>query len=270
MWECLGSETFATLLTHFSIQIRVKVIPKRAAGLWSMFSGSILRIFLLIFLAAPIAFCQQSESGSAPNGKAIFEQRCSKCHGTIGQGISGVIGIAGPRLQAEHKSGQVMMAMDIGPGHMPRFPYMLSIPEMRSVARYVTQQIAVIPLAGGNLSEGGDLFRTNCAACHNPAVRGGALAYTGVNAPALTGKSGAIVGGAIRWGPGPMPAFPASVLNDQQLASIVQYVKFVQHPVGPGGNPIGYFGPVAEGLTAWVVVLLLAGVVMWIEKGGKG
>ena len=147
-----------------------------------MFSESILRVSLLIFLASPFGFCQQPESISTPNGKAIFEQRCSECHGTMGQGISGVIGIAGPRLQAEHTRGQVMMAMDIGPSHMPRFPYMLSIPEMRAVARYITQQIAVIPLAGGNLSEGGDLFRTNCAACHSPAVRGGALAFTGVNA----------------------------------------------------------------------------------------
>lgn len=188
----------------------------------------------------------------------------------MGQGISGVIGIAGPRLQAEHERGQVMMAMDIGPSHMPRFPYMLSVPQMRAVARYVTQQIAVIPLAGGNLAEGGELFRTNCAACHSPAVRGGALAFVGLNAPKLTRKSAAIVGGAIRWGPGPMPAFPASVLNDQQLASVVQYVKFVQHPADPGGNPIGYFGPVAEGLAAWVVIFLLVGVAMWIERGGKG
>jgi ubiquinol-cytochrome c reductase cytochrome c subunit len=250
--------------------MRVRIIPKRAAGPWSMLSGSILRVFLLIFLSSSFVFCQQAESGSTPNGRAIFEQRCSKCHGTVGQGISGVIGVAGPRLQAEHKRGQVLMAMDIGPSHMPRFPYVLSIPEMRAVARFITQQIAVIPLAGGHLSEGGDLFRTNCAACHSPAVRGGALAFTGVNAPALTWKSAAIVGGAIRWGPGPMPAFPASVLNDQQLASVVQYVRFVQHPAHPGGNPLGYFGPVAEGLAAWIVAFLLVGVVMWIERAGKG
>lgn len=164
----------------------------------------------------------------------------------------------------------VMAAMEIGPGHMPTFVYVLSVAEMRAVADYVTQQIAMIPLAGGDLSEGGELFRANCAPCHRTAVRGGALAFTGINAPALTGKSAAIVAGAIRWGPGPMPRFPPSVLNDRQLASIVRYVKFVQHPPSPGGNPIGYSGPVAEGFVGWVSVFVLIGAALWIEKGGKG
>lgn len=163
-----------------------------------------------------------------------------------------------------------MTAIEVGPSHMPSFAYVLSVPEMRAVADYVTQQIAVIPLSGGNLSAGGELFRAHCAACHRTAVRGGALAFTGTNAPALTNKSAAIVAGAIRWGPGSMPSFPASVLNDQQLASIVKYVQFVQRPPSPGGSPIGYFGPVPEGFVGFIGLFLLVIVTIWIEKGGKG
>ncbi len=163
-----------------------------------------------------------------------------------------------------------MMAMEVGPSHMPTFAYLLSVREMRAVADYVTQQLAVIPFTGGDLSAGGKLFREYCAPCHRTAVRGGALAYTGVNAPALTGKAPALVAGAIRWGPGPMPSFPASVLDDRQLASIVRYVEFVQQPPNPGGSPLKWYGPVSEGFAAWVMLLALIGLSAWIERGGKG
>lgn len=255
---------------ELSIQIVVTVPSQRSRRPWPMFVGLILGVVLLISLASQVAFCQQAAIGSSPNGQVIFSKRCAKCHGENGEGISAVISIAGPSLQAEHDHGHVLTAIEVGPSHMPSFSYVLTVPEMRAVADYVTQKIAVIPLAGGNVSEGGELYRKNCAACHRTAVRGGALAFTGVNAPALTHKSPALVAGAIRWGPGPMPAFPATVLNDQQLASVVDYVKFVQHPPDPGGSPIGYFGPVAEGCIGFMVLFLLIAVTMWIERGGKG
>jgi ubiquinol-cytochrome c reductase cytochrome c subunit len=163
-----------------------------------------------------------------------------------------------------------MMAMEVGPSHMPVFSYVLSVQEMRSVADYVTKDLAVIPLNGGDLSQGGKMFRQYCAPCHRTAVRGGALVFTGTNAPALTGKSPAMVAGAIRFGPGPMPSFPASVITDKQLASIVDYVEFVQHPPSPGGTSLNWYGPVSEGFVAWVILFLLVLSTGWIEKGGKG
>lgn len=188
----------------------------------------------------------------------------------MGQGRSGVVSIAGPNLQAEHDPGQVLTAEEVGPSHMPSFGRILSVQDMRDTAAFVTQKIATIPLQGGNLSEGGMLFREYCATCHRTAVRGGALVFDGVNAPALTNKSGPIVAGAIRWGPGPMPRFPSSVLTDQQVASIVDYVQYVQHPPAPGGSPMNWVGPVAEGCVAWIIVFGLIIVAMWIERGGKG
>lgn len=250
----------------------MRILLQRPTGPWSVIIGSTFCIFILIFFSSRIAICQQATAGAAPspNGQSLFSHRCAKCHGETGQGISAVITIAGPSLRAEHDHGAVMTAIEVGPSHMPSFAYVLSVPEMRAVADYVTQQIAVIPLSGGNLSAGGELFRAHCAACHRTAVRGGALAFTGTNAPALTNKSAAIVAGAIRWGPGSMPSFPASVLNDQQLASIVKYVQFVQRPPSPGGSPIGYFGPVPEGFVGFIGLFLLVIVTIWIEKGGKG
>ncbi|HEX5412608.1 MAG TPA: c-type cytochrome [Terriglobia bacterium] len=224
----------------------------------------------VLFLFAPrVLVCQEGQN-SPPNGQAIFLIRCAKCHGFKGEGVSAAISLAGPSLQAVHNPGAVMTAMEVGPSHMPSFAYVLSVQEMQAVATFVTQQLAVIPLSGGNLSDGGKLFRIHCAPCHRTAVRGGALVFTGVNAPALTDYSAAMIAGAIRQGPGPMPSFPGSILSNQQVASVVDYVIFVQHPPSPGGNPLHFYGPVVEGVIGWIFVLILIAITRWIERGGKG
>lgn len=231
---------------------------------------STLRVLLLVPLVPGFGFAQDAEAGLPPNGQAIFLQHCAKCHGEKGEGISAVVTMAGPNLQAEHDTGSVITAMETGPSHMPSFAYVLSVPEMRATADYLVNQLAVIPLPGGDPSEGGTLFRVYCATCHQTSARGGALAFTGINAPALTGKSPALIAGAVRSGPGPMPSFPPSILTDKQLNSIVDYVEFIQHPPSPGGSPLNWYGPVAEGFAALVGVFGLVLITGWIERGGRG
>lgn len=230
----------------------------------------LLRISLLAMLTSACTVAQPVDSDTTPNGSAIFAQKCSKCHGDKGQGIAAAVTIAGPSLQAEHDVGKVMTAVESGPSHMPAFSRVLSVAQINAVSYYVTTQLAVIPLTGGDIGEGGKLFSVYCATCHRTAVRGGVLAFAGRNAPALTDKSAALIAGAIRWGPGTMPSFPEPVMDDQQLASVVQYVTFVQHPPDPGGNPLQYLGPVSEGYAAAAVLLILIGLAGWIEFGGKG
>ena len=246
------------------------VKPRRASSQLSRRVRAGLCLIFSSFFVLHVAFSQPAFTRPLPSGKAIFEQHCSRCHGDRGQGISAVVSIAGPCLQAEHNRGKVIAAIELGPEHMPSFVDTLSLPEIHAVADYVTQDLAVIPFSTGDISQGGMLFRQYCAACHRTAVRGGALAFVGTNAPALISKSGAIVAGAIRWGPGPMPAFPARAISDQQIWSIVDYVRYVQHPPNPGGNAMNWYGPVAEGFAAWVGLLLLVLLTFWIEKGGKG
>lgn len=232
----------------------------------------IVFLLILILLPSPFALAQRADKGpdSRVSGQAVFSQTCAKCHGEHGEGVSAAVSIAGPSLEAEHDINNVMRAVRNGQGLMPSYAKLLREPQTEAVARYVTEQLAVIPLAGGDVSEGGTLYRMYCAPCHRTAGRGGALAFTGTNAPALTHKSAAVIAGAIRWGPGAMPSFPASEINDKQLASIVAYVQFIQRPPTPGGSALGYFGPVAEGFAAWVGLFLLIGAAGWIEKGGKG
>ncbi len=208
--------------------------------------------------------------GASSDGGAIFSQRCSECHGDQGQGIAAAVSIAGPSLKAEHDLGHVMTAVETGPSHMPAFSRLLTGQQIRAVSGYVTNNLAVIPLGHGDIGEGGKLFRMYCATCHRTAVRGGVLAFAGRNAPSLTDKSPELIAGAIRWGPGTMPAFPKTVLNDEQLDSTVDYVRFVEHPPSPGGTPLKEIGPVAEGGFAAVIALLVIGIAGWIERGGRG
>jgi len=221
-------------------------------------------------LASQLAWCQTPGTGGSPDGSAVYAQHCATCHGPEGEGVNAIISIAGPSLQAVHDRQHVLEMVRNGKDVMPTFGNVLSAQQIEAVADYVTQHIAVISVSGGDLTQGGVLFRENCAACHRTAVRGGVLAFTGMNAPALTGKSPSTIAGAVRSGPGPMPAFPPSIINDQQLASIVAYVDFMQKPPSPGGIPMNFYGPVAEGFMAWMAIILLLITTGWIEKRGKG
>ncbi len=224
---------------------------------------------LITVLIVSCVSAQQPAPTGLP-GQAVFAARCAVCHGDEGQGVSARVTIAGPSLQAEHDVRAVISAVRDGRGVMPSFGRVLRYQDIDDVSRYITGQLATIPLSGGNLSEGGILFRTHCAACHRTAVRGGALVMVQTNAPALDTQSAAVIAGAIRSGPGPMPVFPPALISDQQLASIVDYVQFVQHPPNPGGNPLHWYGPVVEGLVACAFVCALVAIAMWIEKGGRG
>lgn len=255
-----------------ALRIQAGMAPKRERGARIHLEAipGWLKLSLTGLLFCGLAAGQQPSGIASPEGAAIFSQRCSMCHGDRGQGIAAAVTIAGPSLQAEHDLGNVMTAVESGPGHMPAFSRILTTDQIRAVSSFVKSDLAVIPLTHGDIGEGGKLFRTYCAACHRTAARGGVLAYAGRNAPSLTNKSEALIAGAIRWGPGTMPAFPPSVLSDEQLASIVDYVRFIQHPPNPGGNPMKEVGPVTEGGLAALAVLLLIGITGWIERGGKG
>jgi ubiquinol-cytochrome c reductase cytochrome c subunit len=203
---------------------------------------------------------------STQNGATLYEKKCLVCHGPQGKGTTG------PSLQSIHDANQVTQMIRVGKGNMPSFAQQLSPKEIQAIAAYVTQKLAVATpsLHGGDVSEGGVLYRANCAACHQVAARGGALVFASGNAPSLFGQGADAIAGAIRSGPGEMPTFPPSVFNDHQVASIVKYVQFVRDPPAPGGLPLNYFGPVAEGLIALIAVVLLAVIGRWIEGKGRG
>jgi ubiquinol-cytochrome c reductase cytochrome c subunit len=69
-------------------------------------------------------------------------------------------------------------------------------------------------------------------------------------------------------GPGNMPTFADSQLSPEEKRDIIGYIKSVSSDntgANPGGNGLGGFGPVPEGLVAFFVGLAaLIGISLWI------
>jgi ubiquinol-cytochrome c reductase cytochrome c subunit len=124
-----------------------------------------------------------------------------------------------------------------------------------------------IPTVGhGDLADGGELFRLQCAACHAWAGDGGALEHR--EAPTTHPADARQIAEAVRSGPGLMPAFGNAALTDDQLASVVSYVRYLAKPDDRGGNPLGHLGPFAEGLMTFVAIVALLALTRWIGERG--
>ena len=117
-----------------------------------------------------------------------------------------------------------------------------------------------------DLSIGGELYRSECSACHAATGIGGALSFRG-NAPPLKSYSALEIAAAIRGGPGEMPFFGPDSIDDEELEQIVTYTLYLQNPDDIGGAPIGRVGPVMEGFVAWAFGLtaIVLGL-MWIGE----
>jgi ubiquinol-cytochrome c reductase cytochrome c subunit len=226
---------------------------------------------LLIGLVVAVFVFAWSRSRTAAQftqtqGEQIFQNNCSGCHGNQGEGST-----EGPSLHALPASTKttagIAEILQTGLPNMPAFADKLSDSEMQAVAEYIVAQFATT----GRLGPGGELFRTNCAACHGVTLRGGALIYSDENAPSLIDVSAPEVVAAARSGPGTMPAFNAEALSDQQMASITSYIQALQSPPRPGGLDLEYPGPVTEGFVAVVFGLGTAVLAaLWVERGGRG
>jgi ubiquinol-cytochrome c reductase cytochrome c subunit len=111
---------------------------------------------------------------------------------------------------------------------------------------------------------GGQIFLTNCTACHNFNGSGGAMPRGGY-APSLKGVEEKHIYEALLTGPQAMPTFSNGNLSPDEKRDVIAYLKSIEKAPGYGGFSLGNMGPVAEGLGAWVVglgSLVLAAV--WI------
>lgn len=207
----------------------------------------------------------------AETGPELFVTGCSSCHGQRGGGVAG----RGPALT---ETGEAAAYYYLQTGRMP-----LANPEetpRRKEPVYDDDQIAAlveyvgslgegptvpdIDPAAGDLAEGGELFRGNCAPCHSAAGVGGALSY-GRAAPNIHPADPSEIAAAVRAGPGQMPVFGDEVFDQEQLDSLVRYADYLDQPDDRGGLPLGRVGPIPEGFVTWVVGIgTLLGVVAWI------
>jgi ubiquinol-cytochrome c reductase cytochrome c subunit len=119
---------------------------------------------------------------------------------------------------------------------------------------------------GADIAKGGELFRTNCAQCHNFTGKGGALTH-GKYAPSLEGVDPKHIYEAMQTGPQNMPSFPDTTLTEKNKQDIIAYLDAVNgdDTESPGGLELGGLGPVSEGLFGWVFGLgTLVAVAVWV------
>ncbi len=229
------------------------------------------------FLWAAFAPAGRAADTSASNeqvrlGRALFLAGCSSCHGLSAQGgnqAPSLIGVGAAAVDFQVSTGRMPLAKPQAESqrHSPKY----NQTQIDQLAAYIAS-LAPGPAKpdaatlenGAKIAEGGALFRTNCASCHQAVGQGGALSY-GKNGPWLGQATTVQIAEAMRTGPENMPVFGKGQLNDQQVASIIKYVQFVTDPKDPGGASIGHYGPVPEGLVA--IVVGLGGLViatLWI------
>jgi ubiquinol-cytochrome c reductase cytochrome c subunit len=115
----------------------------------------------------------------------------------------------------------------------------------------------------GDVARGGQLFRVNCASCHDFAGNGGALS-SGKFAPSIRATDRQIYA-AMLSGPQNMPVFGDSQLNPQEKEDVIAYIQSIQADQDPGGWGIGRIGPVPEALVIFLVGLVgLVLATLWI------
>lgn len=123
---------------------------------------------------------------------------------------------------------------------------------------------ADVDASKGDIAKGGLIFRTNCAMCHNIQGKGGALTH-GKYAAGLTGVDPKDIWTAMVTGPQSMPVFTDQTISPDSKRDVIAYLKSIDETPTPGGLSLGSFGPVTEGLVAWLAGLgLLIGCAVWL------
>ena len=212
-------------------------------------------------------------------GKKIFAAGCSSCHGLNAEGSSvapSLIGVGAASVDFQVGTGRMPMA-DMSQQAM-RKPPKYNAEETAALAAYVASlapgpasvnEAAITWERDGNTAQGGELFRTNCAMCHNFAGQGGALTQ-GKYAPTLMGVEAKYIYEAMITGPQSMPIFNDKTITPAEKLSIIKWLKSAQSEPNLGGASLGRTGPVTEGLLAWVMGLgILIGIAVWLASKAR-
>ncbi|MEU2900402.1 cytochrome bc1 complex diheme cytochrome c subunit [Streptomyces sp. NPDC001273] len=219
---------------------------------------------------------ETAQSLTIEEGKKLYAVGCASCHGTGGQGSSdgpSLVGVGAAAVDFQVSTGRMPAATSQG-AQLPDKPAVYSQAEIDQLAAYIASLGAgpAVPTEeqygpeGADIAKGGELFRNNCAQCHNFTGKGGALT-NGKYAPDLEDVSPKHIYEAMLTGPQNMPSFPDSTLSEQNKKDVIAYLHAVNsdESESPGGLSLGGLGPVSEGLFAWVFGLgALIAVAVWV------
>ena len=230
-----------------------------------------------VYAGASAAVAATNENTTATtltvdDGKKLFQANCATCHGLDLQGTANGPSLYGVGELAVHfqvSTGRMPMAAQAP--QAPQKPVQFTDDEIQAMAAYV-QSIAPGPtypseesLDGkGDVAHGAELFRINCAMCHNVAGAGGALTE-GKFAPALHSTTALNMYAAMVTGPQNMPVFSDLNLTAEDKRDIISALLWMQQNESPGGFSLGSLGPVSEGLFIWIFGIgALIAITVWI------
>ena len=211
----------------------------------------------------------QQQPTPPQSGQQIWSQDCAICHGVDAkgsfqgppiddQGTAAVdFMVRTGRMPAPFRPDSSMFASPPDPDrsrHDPQYSDAEIADLVRFTAGFISGPAAPPPpdVSDADVSAGGELYRLNCAACHQMAGSGGVLS-SGVASPPLGQAEPLDVLEAMRTGPGDMPVFDRATISDSDATEIAAYVEYLRDPRDRGGLSLWHLGPVPEGLVAWVV-----------------
>jgi ubiquinol-cytochrome c reductase cytochrome c subunit len=230
----------------------------------------------------------QSDDNAAQikQGRELYLVGCSFCHGNNGQGVKTLDGKQlGPSLIGV---GAAAVDFQVGTGRMPAVQPGAQIPQKKVV--YTPDEIAALSAYVASLgpgpaipnpedysldgmseeerqaaiARGGQIFLTNCTACHNFEGSGGAMPRGGY-APQIRGVEPRYIYEAMLTGPQAMDNFSNGNLSPEEKRDVIAYLGTVEEQPGYGGFSLGGLGPVSEGLFAWLLGLGgLVAFAVWI------
>lgn len=236
---------------------------------------------------SPASSARENDSAAQiEKGHQLFLVGCSFCHGNNGQGVKTLDGNQlGPPLAGV---GAAAVDFQVGTGRMPAVQPGPQMPQKKPVytqdeidelAAYVASlgpgpdvpNPADYSLAGLSaeqrqeaITRGGEIFLTNCTACHNFEGSGGAMPKGGF-APKIRGVEPKYIFEAMLTGPQAMDNFSNGNLSVEEKRDVIAYLQSIQDNPEYGGFGMGGIGPVSEGMFAWIVGIgSLVGVATWI------
>jgi ubiquinol-cytochrome c reductase cytochrome c subunit len=260
------------------------------AGLLVLLLGLLMTGGLYALFSPAQAQETQTDEELVAEGRELFLVSCSFCHGQNGEGVLTVDGNQlGPSLVGV---GAAAVDFQVGTGRMPMTQPGQQAPEKRPVfdqheidalAAYVASfgPGPAVPdesdysLEGMSDEErqeaivrGGQIFLTNCTACHNFTGAGGAMPRGG-QAPQILGTDPKYIYEAMLTGPQQMPTFSNGNLPPEAKRDVIAYLDSIEENPDYGGFGMGGLGPVAEGMYAWILGIgSLIGVAIWIAAKG--
>ncbi len=256
------------------------------AGLVVLLLGLVLTGGLYTAFSPAQADTRASDEELVQQGRDLFLVNCSFCHGQNGEGVRTVdgnqlgpslVGVGAASVDFQVGTGRMPMAQ---PGQQaPRKAESFSDEETQAMAAYVASlgpgpaipdesDYSIEGLSAEERQEaianGGQIFLTNCTACHNFTGSGGAMPRGGY-APRILDVEPKYVYEALLTGPQSMPSFSNGNLTPEDKRDVIAYLESLRDDPQYGGFGMGGLGPVAEGMYAWLAGIgLLIGFCVWI------